>query len=149
MIQPIGRPSENGRKGDMMDNKKLGNSFERELCEILFARGFWVHNLAQNQDGQPADVIAARYGRTYLIDCKVCSGRGFAMSRMEENQDSAMSLWESCGNNIGWFAMRLSQNRIYMVSHVILKKARQEASYWNEDMICEHGVPIEEWLNAA
>lgn len=24
MIQPIGRPSKNGRKGDMMDNKKLG-----------------------------------------------------------------------------------------------------------------------------
>ena len=57
----------------MATNKKLGNTFEAELCEILFEEGFWAHNLAQNQAGQPADVLAARNGRTYLIDCKVCS----------------------------------------------------------------------------
>ena len=41
-----------------MTNKKLGNSFESTFCEILFQQGFWCHNLAQNQAGQPADVIA-------------------------------------------------------------------------------------------
>ena len=56
-----------------MSNKKLGNSFESELCEILSMYGFWCHNLAQNSAGQPADVIAVRNGKAYLIDCKVCS----------------------------------------------------------------------------
>ena len=65
-----------------MSNRKLGNSFEAELCEILFENGFWVHNLAQNQAGQPADIIAARNKVAYLIDCKVCSGNGFPLSRV-------------------------------------------------------------------
>ena len=45
-----------------MSNKKLGNSFEAELCEILSMYGFWAHNLAQNSDGQPADVLASKNG---------------------------------------------------------------------------------------
>lgn len=39
-----------------MSNKKLGNAFEMELCNILSSHGFWVHNLAQNSAGQPADI---------------------------------------------------------------------------------------------
>lgn len=132
-----------------MTNKKLGNGFESDFCEVLFANGFWAHNLAQNQDGQPADIIAARNGKTYLIDCKVCSNRGFAMSRMEENQDLSMSLWKSCGNGVGWFALLLSQNRIYMVSHEIMKTARLGMSYLSEELIRRHGVPIREWLKTA
>ena len=81
-----------------MTNKKIGNDFESDFCEILFENGFWTHNLAQNASGQPADVIAARNGKTYLIDCKVCSNRGFALSRMEENQDLSMELWKDTGN---------------------------------------------------
>ena len=56
-----------------MTNKKLGNSFESVFCEILFQQGFWCHNRAQNQAGQPADVIAVRDGKAYLIDCKFCT----------------------------------------------------------------------------
>lgn len=44
----------------MANNRKLGNSFEAEFCQMLFDRGFWAHNLAQNNAGQPADVIAVR-----------------------------------------------------------------------------------------
>ena len=40
----------------MATNRKLGNTFEAEFCEALYAEGFWVHNMAQNQAGQPADV---------------------------------------------------------------------------------------------
>ncbi len=32
-----------------MNNKKLGNSFEHYLCELLFEKGFWVYNLVQSQ----------------------------------------------------------------------------------------------------
>ena len=40
------------------NNKKNGNHFEEEFCELLALHGFWAHNMAQNQVGQPADVIA-------------------------------------------------------------------------------------------
>ena len=81
-----------------MSNKKIGNDFEAELCEMLSLYGFWCHNLAVKSEGQPADVIAARNGKAYLIDCKVCStNKGFALSRMEENQELAMTLWKECG----------------------------------------------------
>ncbi len=97
-------------------NKKTGNEFETFFCEKLFSNGFWVHNLAQNQAGQPADVIAVKNGKAHLIDCKVCSGKDFPYGRVEENQDSSMLLWAECGNGIGWFAL-LFEDEIYMLSH--------------------------------
>ena len=78
-------------------NKKIGNDFEREFAELLFEHGFWVHVFAQNKDGQPADIIAVKNKKAYLIDCKVCSTKkGFDISRMEENQDLSMDLWRDC-----------------------------------------------------
>lgn len=40
-------------------NRTVGTRFEDELCELLAEHGWWAHNMAQNQVGQPADVIAA------------------------------------------------------------------------------------------
>lgn len=128
-----------------MNNKRLGNSFEAEFCEILFENGFWTHNLAQNASGQPADVIAARNGKTYLIDCKVCSNRGFALSRMEENQDLSMELWKACGNGEGWFAVLIGE-QIAMIPHFTVKALRNQQSYMNELEIREYGTPLEKWL---
>ena len=68
----------------MNDNKRDGNRFERDFCDLLSQYGFWVHNMAQNQSGQPADVIAVRDRLACLIDCKVCHGR-FALSRMRDD----------------------------------------------------------------
>ena len=73
-------------------NKALGNAFEREFCEELASKGFWVHNMAQNKDGQPADVIAVIDGYPFLIDCKVCAHDKFPLKRIEENQRNAMEL---------------------------------------------------------
>ena len=128
-----------------MTNKKIGNDFESDFCEILFEQGFWVHNFAQNQDGQPADVIAARNGKTYLIDCKVCSVRGFALSRMEENQDLSMELWKSTGNGEGWFAVLIGE-QIVMIPHFTVKARRATQSYMNELELREYGTPLEKWL---
>lgn len=128
-----------------MTNKKIGNDFESDFCEILFREGFWVHNMAQNASGQPADVIAARNGKTYLIDCKVCSVRGFALSRMEENQDLSMELWKACGNGEGWFAVLIGE-QIAMIPHFTVKALRNQQSYMNELEIREYGTPLEKWL---
>lgn len=129
----------------MVNNKKIGNDFESDFCEILFENGFWVHNMAQNASGQPADVIAARNGKTYLIDCKVCSVRGFALNRMEDNQDLSMELWKSCGNGEGWFAVLIGE-QIAMIPHFTIKALRNQQSYMNELEIREYGTPLEKWL---
>lgn len=128
-----------------MNNKKIGNDFESDFCEILFENGFWVHNMVQNASGQPADVIAARNGKTYLIDCKVCSVRGFALNRMEDNQDLSMELWKSCGNGEGWFAVLIGE-QIAMIPHFTIKALRNQQSYMNELEIREYGTPLEKWL---
>lgn len=132
-----------------MSNRTLGNAFEAELCERLSAHGFWVHNLAQNSAGQPADIIAARNSKAHLIDCKVCFGKGFALSRMEENQNLSMSLWRECGNGEGWFALKLNDGRIFMVSHNrIERRASVQSSLSIADIEWE-GQEIDDWVVTA
>ena len=130
-----------------MSNKKSGNQFESELCELLSAYGFWCHNMAQNAAGQPADVIAVKNGKAYLIDCKVCStDKGFALSRVEENQDLSMDLWYDCGNGQGWFAMKLPSGDIFMVPHFVIKAHMSSQSYMSPGEIFEVGKPLEKWV---
>ena len=130
-----------------MSNRKLGNSFESELCEILFIHGFWCHNLAQNQAGQPADVIAVKNKVAYLIDCKVCStDKGFDLRRVEENQVTAMTLWKECGNGQGWFALKVEEEEIVMIPHFSIKALMREKSVLNLTDIREYGVKLERWL---
>lgn len=127
-------------------NKKIGNDFESFFCELLFSNGFWVHNLAQNQAGQPADVIAARNGKSYLIDCKACTKNGFPFERIEDNQELSMTLWNERGNGIGWFALRTKDDEIYMFSHYALKGYEKVKSKLSNDEIKLYGQPIEEWI---
>lgn len=131
-----------------MTNKKLGNDFELKFCEILSNAGFWVHNLAQNQAGQPADVIAARNGKTYLIDCKVCGSRGFALSRVEENQELSMDMWAACDNGVGWFAMKIDDG-IYMVTHSVIKMLQTRQTHMKDDDIRGYGISLKVWLDRA
>ena len=129
-----------------MNNRKLGNSFEDELCDILSGYGFWVHNLTQNKAGQPADVIAVRNKVSYLIDAKVCTHNKFPLKRVEENQDLSMELWQECGNGLGWFALK-TDNGIYMLSHYCIKAYKGlKASSLSVKEIMELGVPLEKWV---
>ena len=128
-----------------MSNKKLGNSFESELCEILSVHGFWSHNLAQNASGQPADVIAAKDGESFLIDCKVCSQGKFQYSRIEENQDLSMELWRDCGNGQGWFALKFDE-RIYMVDRESIRACSHNHPAMTPELADMYGYTLEEWL---
>ena len=128
-----------------MNNKKIGNSFEQELCDILYEHGFWVHNMAMNKSGQPADVIAVKNNRAYLIDAKVCSNNNFPFSRIEDNQAMAMDLWKDCGNGIGWFALKTSEG-IYMLSYYAMTSYKNKQSSLNFADIVNLGLPIEKWV---
>ena len=128
-----------------MSNKKLGNSFETEFCEVLSEQGFWVHNLAQNSAGQPADVIAVKDGESFLIDCKVCSQGRFPFSRIEENQELSMDLWCDCGNGQGWFALKFDTH-IYMVGHHSIRACAVKHSVMTRELADMYGYTLEEWL---
>ena len=77
------------------DNRTIGGRFEQEFAEMLGNAGFWAHVLQQNKAGQPADIIASKGSYTTLIDAKVVSGnKGFPLYRVEDNQRTAMTLFE-------------------------------------------------------
>ena len=131
-----------------MMNKKLGNDFEKELCEMLSEWGYWCHNMAQNAAGQPADVIAVKNKTAYLIDCKVCSHNRFPLSRVEENQHFAMELWKQCGNGEGWFALKVN-DEIIMIPHFSMVTLSYEKSALNLTDFREYGMPLVRWLENA
>lgn len=131
----------------MVTNKKIGNDFENRFVEILSQEGYWCHLFAQNQAGQPADVIAVRNGKAYLIDCKVCVNDTFPFSRIESNQHTAMTLWKQSGNGDGWFALQLSNKDIYMISHDSMIVLSLNRSFIGEDIITDFGLPLERWLD--
>ena len=128
-----------------MSNKKLGNAFETEFCEILAEHGFWTHNMAQNAAGQPADVIAVKEGEAYLIDCKVCSQGKFAYNRIEDNQELAMSLWCECGNGYGLFALKFDTG-IYMVDRESLRSCSNHYPAMTDQLAAMYGESLEKWL---
>lgn len=132
----------------MATNKKLGNTFETEFCEILGKHGYWVHNMAQNAAGQPADVIAVKNKLAYLIDCKVCSKNRFPLSRVEENQHFSMEFWSMCGNGEGWFALK-AEDEIYMIPHYSMVELSYRQSSLNLTEIKEYGVKLEGWLESC
>ena len=98
------------------DNRSTGNRFEQELSHILAENGFWVHVMQQNKAGQPADIIALRGRFHTLIDCKVCDNGFFAFERIEENQKSAMKMFFRKAGELCYFALRLPDGTIRMVS---------------------------------
>lgn len=129
-----------------MINKKIGNDFEQELCEILADAGYWVHNFANHKNGQPADIIAVKDGGAYLIDAKVCSYEVFPFRRIEENQHLAMDMWIECGNIEPYFALKC-RNEIYMVGYRtikdLMKKGKKQLNL--EDMN-KYGTRLATWL---
>ena len=108
-----------------MSNRSVGNKFETELCDKLASNGFWAHCMKQSAAGQPADVICARNGEAWLIDCKVCEGTRFDFSRVEPNQYLAMRRWADTGNGSGWFAIKM-KGEIYMLSMYDLERLENE-----------------------
>ena len=128
------------------DNRKVGNEFEHRLCLSLSAYGFWAHNMAQNKQGQPFDVIAARNGKSHPIDCKVCEKDVFKLSRIEENQASAMMLWRDTGNGEGWFALKMSNAAVYFVPFSKLESLGYLKTVLSASEIREYGIPLREWV---
>ena len=130
-----------------MINKKLGNDFEQELCQILSNAGYWAHNFANRKNGQPADIIAVKCTFAYLIDAKECTRGIFDISRVEYNQELSMDLWMECGNNLPYFALK-AEDEIYMVSWQTIKDLRAKGKkQLNIEDIKKYGMRLTTWLS--
>ena len=128
-----------------MNNKQAGNEFEREFCEILSKYGFWSHFMGGNRNGQPADIIAVRNKKAYLIDAKDCKNDRFVLSRIEDNQHMAMRKWELCGNNQGLFALNTSKG-IYMLAYGMVQVLEiADIKSLNMESIEQYCIRYEDW----
>lgn len=83
-----------------MNNKKIGNDFEKEMVERLRNDGYWVHFISPNVSGaQPFDLIFAKDGKVCVADCKTSQDNIFRISRLEWNQILSFNKWMDCGND--------------------------------------------------
>ena len=133
------------------DNRSVGNRFEEELCVILYENGFWAHNMKQGPSGQPADIIAVKGRFHTLIDAKeIADSRGFPFSRVEENQKLAMRLFEKRCGEMGYFALKLPDGEIRLISleRIETLKARKKTRL-TESEIRDQTWSLEKWLKAA
>ena len=125
------------------DNRSNGNRFEQELSHILAENGFWVHVMQQNKSGQPADIIAVKGKFHTLIDCKVISdNKGFPFERIEENQKMAMRMFTNKGNELCYFALKLPDGTIRIVSLSRLETLRNRGL----KRIAEKDMSLQTWL---
>lgn len=100
-----------------MNNKKVGNDFEKEYAEILSKKGFWVTLLTpqKNIGSQPADIIAIKNDEALLIDCKTCEKHLFPITRIEQNQRQAFKKYSKC-NNTNYLIVIKYNNKIYEIN---------------------------------
>lgn len=129
-----------------MSNKSEGTAFENELAEILADNGFWAHLLTQSREGQPADIIAIKNNRPYLIDCKDCKRDRFVLSRIEYNQELAMTLYHRLGNSFALFALKLSDGTVYIVPFADLITLRQHRASIGIAEMEKYGKRLDDWL---
>ncbi len=133
----------------MPSNKAMGNSFERQLCDLLFRHGFWAHCMTQNASGQPADIIAVKRNYHTLIDCKVVSGDRFLFSRAEDNQRSAMDSFFDRTGYPCWFALLLpTDGEIRFISYQTLKWAEMNDSIRSITLsqMEKYTISFDKWL---
>ena len=132
-----------------MFNRQIGNKFEEEFAKKLYDHGYWVHRITQNASGQPADIIAIKGYSVSLIDCKVCTKDYLDLSRIEENQVLAMTLFDERAKrpNVSLFAIKLKSGDIYMFTWSMIELAlKKGAIRLSANNIKDYGMPLDEWL---
>lgn len=107
-----------------MNNKELGTSFETDFVELLNRNSFWAHFIVPGKSGkQPFDVIAIKYGKAFVFDCKTCSKNSISYSRLEDNQIFAMEKAIRCGCEHAYIAV-LHNDNVYIIRYEELKELR-------------------------
>lgn len=117
--------------------------FQTWVCEELSKRGFWAYETINKPSGQPADVIAVKSNIGHIIECKVTRSNRFPLSRVEDNQITAIEMFEMCGNSESWFAFYFAKhpdNVLFVRANMILDlidSGIKSATYEELEKICE------------
>jgi len=133
------------------DNRTVGGQFEQEMAEILYKNGFWAHVMQQNKAGQPSDIIAVKRKFHTLIDAKVISDdKGFPFERIEENQKLAMKMFQRRCGELCYFALKLPDDSIWMISLERMETLRNRG----KKRMTDHEIrtqtwSLETWLKAS
>lgn len=131
-----------------MSNKKSGNDFEKEFCQLASMEGFWAHILQDNHNGQPADVIIAKNGKAALVDCKDCEKEIFPFDRIEENQELSMTKWLKTGNRNAVFVFKISSGIRVSPFQLLYNLREQGIKQLNLAQILEYSWSLEQWMEA-
>ncbi len=130
-----------------MNNKSIGNYFEKMIITSLAEHRFWAYGTPNKAYGQPTDIIAAKDGTAYLIECKTCAGNVFDTKRIESNQKYAIKRWKECGNKQIYFAI-LINGEIYMIEYDYLFYLHEQSGggrYISTNLIKENAFSFERW----
>lgn len=102
-----------------INNKKLGNDFEKEMAEILSRKGYWVVMITPKNhiNSQPMDLVAAKNNILYCFECKTLHSKNkkFPLSRIEQNQRSAYKKLKETGNNNYYLIVKWNDEDIYSI----------------------------------
>ena len=129
-----------------MSNKKEGDDFENEFRVLAGNYGFWAHRMNVNREGQPADIILCKNNIPVLVDCKDCKNKVFKLSRIEENQEYAMTKWIQKGNKYALFALKVD-SEVFMISFSMLMTFKQLGyKQLNYTLIKECGKVLSGWV---
>lgn len=94
-----------------------GAEFERYVADLFQKDGFWALRIPKNERGaQPFDILAIKGNMVYAIDCKVCERNRFPLSRIEDNQWTAMNTMKSKTNALLGFAI-YHGGKIYFIKY--------------------------------
>lgn len=101
-----------------MDNKSKGNKFEEDVAAKLASQGLWATVItgAKHTGSQPADIIATKNNKFWIIDCKTLENKSgtFTIDRAESNQIRAYKKLYSVGS-YNYFYYILWNNDVYAV----------------------------------
>ena len=76
-----------------MINKKVGESFEKELLDILKDNGFWATKLKEKETGGPFDIVATKNNIFISIEAKnIKSKNRFTKTRIKSKTTVILSV---------------------------------------------------------
>lgn len=102
--------------------KKIGHEFEQDMVKEFARQGYWAHFISPDNSGkQPFDIIVAKDGLAYAIDCKTCVDHVFRIGRLEENQKKAFEFWLARGNTDP-FVLVKHKEIVYKISYKYLRE---------------------------
>lgn len=93
-----------------MNNKKIGNEFEKEFALWLANKNMFVYNLPNKINGQPFDILAVKNNIFYCFECKHCSSNYFRLSRVEDNQIQALKRLNKANTDNYYFVFKFESD---------------------------------------